>query len=88
MEESTGNVITQRELRNDSAAIMRGVERGESYTVTRNGTPIARLVPLRRRVAVPRDEVVAAFRNAPRVSRDGFRESETSLDELDPFRRG
>jgi len=88
MEESPSNVITQRELRNDSAAIMRGVERGESYTVTRNGTPIARLVPLRRRVAVPRDEVVAAFRNAPRVSYEGFRESETSLDQLDPFRRG
>jgi prevent-host-death family protein len=88
MEESTGNVITQRELRNDSAAVMRGVERGESYTVTRNGTPIARLVPLRRRVAVPRDEVVAAFRNAPRVSREGFREAETSLDQLDPFHRG
>jgi prevent-host-death family protein len=36
--------ITQRELRNDSGAIMRGVERGESFTITRNGTPIGRLV--------------------------------------------
>jgi prevent-host-death family protein len=37
--------ISQRELRNDSGAIMRRVEQGESFTVTRNGTPIADLVP-------------------------------------------
>lgn len=40
-----GDVIGQRELRNDSGAIMRRVERGESFTVTRNGTPVADLVP-------------------------------------------
>lgn len=38
--------ISQRELRNDNAAVIRGVEAGESYTVTKNGTPVARLVPL------------------------------------------
>jgi prevent-host-death family protein len=37
--------ISQRELRNDSGVIMRRVEQGESFTVTRNGTPIADLVP-------------------------------------------
>lgn len=37
--------ISQRELRNDNAEIMRGVERGESYTVTRRGVPVARLSP-------------------------------------------
>jgi len=37
--------ISQRELRNDSGVIMRRVERGESFTVTRNGTPVADLVP-------------------------------------------
>ncbi len=45
--------ITQRQLRNDSDTIMRGVERGESFTITRNGTPIRRLIPLRRRTFVP-----------------------------------
>jgi len=59
--------ITQRELRNDSGAIMRGVERGESFTITRNGTPIGRLIPLRRRTFVPREEVMAAFATAPIV---------------------
>jgi prevent-host-death family protein len=39
------DTIGQRELRNDNADIMRRVERGESFTVTRNGKPIADLVP-------------------------------------------
>lgn len=38
--------ISQRELRNDNAEVMRGVEDGETYTVTRRGVPVARLVPL------------------------------------------
>jgi prevent-host-death family protein len=38
--------ISQRELRNDNAEVMRGVEEGETYTVTRRGVPVARLVPL------------------------------------------
>jgi prevent-host-death family protein len=88
MSEGTGHIITQRQLRNDSAAIMRGVERGESYTVTRNGTPMARLVPLRRRVAVPRDEVIEAFRGAPEVSPEGFREPQVDFAGMDPFDRG
>lgn len=39
--------ISQRELRNDNAQVIRGVEDGESYVVTRRGVPVARLVPLR-----------------------------------------
>ncbi len=38
--------ISQRELRNDNAEVVRGVEGGESYTVTRRGVPVARLVPV------------------------------------------
>lgn len=38
--------ISQRELRNDNAEIVRGVQAGESYTVTRRGVPVARLVPV------------------------------------------
>lgn len=37
--------ISQRELRNDNAAIIRGIESGESYTVTKRGVPVARLIP-------------------------------------------
>ena len=38
--------ISQRELRNDNAAIIRAVEDGESFTVTRRGVPVARLTPV------------------------------------------
>ncbi|MDQ2846557.1 MAG: type II toxin-antitoxin system prevent-host-death family antitoxin [Actinomycetota bacterium] len=38
--------INQRELRNDSAEVMRQVEQGQSYTVTRRGVPVARLSPV------------------------------------------
>lgn len=39
--------INQRELRNDSSEVMRGVEQGETYVVTRRGVPIAQLAPIR-----------------------------------------
>ena len=37
--------IAQRQLRNDNAEIMRRVEAGESFVVTRNGKPIADITP-------------------------------------------
>ena len=37
--------ISQRELRNDNAKVIRNVEQGETFTVTRNGAPVARLGP-------------------------------------------
>jgi prevent-host-death family protein len=70
---SASHEITQRELRNESGAIMRAVERGESFTITRNGTRVGRLIPLRRRTFVSREEVVAAFRSGPTVDADQFR---------------
>ena len=79
--------ITQRELRNDSGSIMRGVERGESYTITRNGTPIGRLIPLRRRTYVPREQVMAAFATAPVIDADRFRADLDAAVEQDPFHR-
>ena len=38
--------ISQRQLRNDNAEVMRRVEQGESFTVTRRGVPVARLSPI------------------------------------------
>jgi prevent-host-death family protein len=40
------DTISHRELRNQSGRILRAVAAGESYTVTNNGTPVAKLVPL------------------------------------------
>lgn len=64
--------ITQRELRNDSGGILRAVERGETFVVTRNGSPIAELIPLRRRTFVPTTEVLALFANEPDIDADRF----------------
>jgi prevent-host-death family protein len=38
--------ITQRELRNQSAAVLREMEAGRTIVVTRNGTPVAELRPI------------------------------------------
>jgi prevent-host-death family protein len=65
--------ISQRELRNNSGEIMRRLDQGESFVVTRNGTPVGELSPLRRHRFVSAEAAVAAFRGAPRVEFDRFR---------------
>jgi prevent-host-death family protein len=37
--------ISQRELRNDNASVMRAVEAGETFLVTKNGSPVAVVKP-------------------------------------------
>jgi prevent-host-death family protein len=66
-------VITQRDLRNRSKAIMDAVEKGGSFTVTRDGRPMGQLVPLRRRF----------------VTRAQFADSSAraAVPDLDRFRR-
>lgn len=79
-------MITQRELRNDSAAVLREVQRGASFVVSRNGVPVAELRPLAARTFVPREELRHAQRTAPRVDLSRFRAdldaiTEQSIDE-------
>ena len=59
--------ITQRELRNDSGAILREVQAGETMVVTRNGMPVAELRPIGPRRFVPRGLLAGAAQGAPRV---------------------
>lgn len=59
--------ITQRELRNDSAAVLREVQAGATIIVTRNGVPVAELRGIRPRRFVPRAVIAAAAARAPRV---------------------
>ena len=66
-------VITQREFRNNSAAVMDSVEAGEVYHVTRNGIPVAELRPLARRRRLTADELVARHRTLPRVDQEAMR---------------
>jgi prevent-host-death family protein len=73
------NEVTQRELRNESGEIMRRLDRGESFVVTRNGVPVAELTPLRRHRFVAADTAVAMFRGAPAIDHGRFR---ADLDEI------
>jgi prevent-host-death family protein len=80
--------ITQRELRNESGRIMRALDRGKSFIVTRNGVPVGELVPLRKRIFVPAEDVLAAFGGAPSVSYARFRQDIDALLDQDPTPRG
>jgi len=65
--------ITQRQLRNESGEIMRELDRGESFVVTRNGTPVGELVPIRRRRFVPAEVAIAAFSGVGHIDHKRFR---------------
>ena len=66
-------VITQREFRNNSAAVMDAVEAGETYHVTRNGVEVAELRPLTRRRRLTAAELVARHQRLPRVDHERMR---------------
>ncbi|WP_367336819.1 type II toxin-antitoxin system Phd/YefM family antitoxin [Phycicoccus sp.] len=53
--------IASRDLRNHTSTVLDGVARGEVYTVTVHGRPVAELhrVSSQRRPALPKDEVLA-----------------------------
>jgi prevent-host-death family protein len=65
--------ITQRELRNDSAAIMDAVVAGETVVVTRNGHVVAELHPARGRRLAATAEVARALHGLPKVDLDAMR---------------
>ena len=66
--------ITQRELRNESGDIMRGLDRGESYLVTRNGVPVGELRPILRSRFVSAGLVIGAFASAATIDPARFRD--------------
>jgi antitoxin (DNA-binding transcriptional repressor) of toxin-antitoxin stability system len=65
--------ITERQLHNDSGEVMRSLDRGQSFIVTRDGVPIAELTPVRRKRFVTAAAAVAAFRGAPAIEGERFR---------------
>lgn len=81
--------ITQRELRNETPAIMRAIENGESFVLTRNGSPIADLVPHARssknRRATGKD-IMAAAAELPRIDVEQFWADLDSVVDADPLR--
>lgn len=79
--------LTQRELRNESGAIMRALDEGECFVVTRRGVPVGELTPLRRARFVAADTAVALFRGAPRVDPGRFRADLDAVADQAPFGR-
>ncbi|GAA1712085.1 hypothetical protein GCM10009765_71540 [Fodinicola feengrottensis] len=78
-------MISQRELRNDNASIMTRVEQGESFVVTRNGVPIADLIPhqpQRKRRFVPIGEIATALADMPEWDVASWHQERAELDEV------
>jgi len=70
--------LSVRQFVADSGSVTRGLRQGRAYTLTLNGEPLAKIVPIRRRQAVPKDEVLAIFRTAPVIDSGDLR---ADLDE-------
>ena len=71
--------ISQRELRNDSGRIMRALDEGRTFVVSRNGRPVGELRPLRRHRFVTAAAAVEMFRNAPGLD---WKRMRRDLDEV------
>jgi prevent-host-death family protein len=79
--------LTQRELRNDSGEVMRALDAGEDFIVTRNGTPVGELRPYLRRQFVPTKQIVAAFKNVPSIDYEELRADLDAVVDQDPTPR-
>ena len=73
--------VTVRELRNKGGEVLSRVERGERVVVTRDGHPIAELIPLPRPSPGPA-ELIARRRRLPRVDPEALRRDIDAV--LDP----
>ena len=83
--------VASRELRNETASVLRRVQAGEDITVTLNGRPVARLVPFEpsRRRWLSRDELVSRIRRAqadPGLRDDLAVLAGETTDDLEPLR--
>ena len=63
---------TVRELRNQGGHVLDRVLAGERVTITRDGQPVAELVPIRRR-PLSAEALVARFRHLPPIDPVAFR---------------
>lgn len=79
--------ISQRELRNQSGEIMRELDRGEEFVVTRNGVPVGELRPVRPRQFVPTRTLKALLRGVGPIDPELFREDVDRYVDQDPTPR-
>jgi antitoxin (DNA-binding transcriptional repressor) of toxin-antitoxin stability system len=66
---------------------MRALDKGKAFIVTRNGVPVAELMPVRQRRFVPAETALAAFAGAPRTAFGRFRKDVDALIDQDPTPR-
>lgn len=67
-------VITQRELRNNSGQILRDVIAGDTYIIASGKVPVAELRPLEpKKKTVRREEFAAYAATAPQIDAARFR---------------
>jgi antitoxin (DNA-binding transcriptional repressor) of toxin-antitoxin stability system len=86
--EEPATAVSVRQFVSDSGAVTRGLRQGRAYTLTLNGEPLARMIPIRRRRAIPKGEVFAIFATAPVVDADELRgdlDEDVSQDLRDPY---
>lgn len=88
LQEMPARTITQRELRNESGEIMRALDQGESFIVTRNGVPVGELVPYKRRQFVATESLIEAFRGTAGVDYEALRADLDAVLDQDPTPRG
>jgi prevent-host-death family protein len=82
--------VASRELRNDTAGVLRKVEEGERVVITRRGRPVADLVPHREERARwlgPEEvmEIIARFSADPGLRDDLQRFAGDTIDDLGPL---
>jgi antitoxin (DNA-binding transcriptional repressor) of toxin-antitoxin stability system len=80
--------VSVRQFVADSGSVTRGLRQGHAYTLTLNGEPLARMIPIMRRQAVPKQEALAVFATAPVIDADELRadvDAAVSQDVRDPY---
>jgi antitoxin (DNA-binding transcriptional repressor) of toxin-antitoxin stability system len=80
--------VRVRQFVADSGTVTRGLRQGHAYTLTLNGEPLAKMIPIRRHRAVPKEEVLAIFATAPVIDVDELRadlDESVSQDLRDPY---
>lgn len=86
----SGSEVASRDLRNDTAGVLRRVQAGERVTVTVNGKPVAELVPLQRvrRSPISREtlaERLSRFQADPGLRDDLKRLAGDTTEDLGPI---
>ena len=66
------NEVTVRDLRNKGGEILKQVETGRNFVVTRDGDPVAELKPLDRKT-LSREAIIKRFQHVPIVDASRLR---------------